>query len=679
MDIGEETTEAGARLPPGDEPSALRLRLFGALRVESGGRAVALPPSRKVRALLGYLALAPRPVPRARLCELLWDVASDPRGELRWCLSKLRALVDAPGDPRLITDGERVGLDLSALDIDAVAFARAIEPALTAGSIAELTLLARMVEGELLEGLALERSPLFEQWLSGERQRFQRWQVKALLRLASLLPPGSEEAADALRRRLALTPFDTEAYVDLIEALLAQGARAEAGSLVASGSRVLASEGIDAAPLRRAAGKASAARTGDGASMPLPPPSAACDLVDTSGQPLLRRASIVVMPLAGAAPAEAAIANGLTHDIIFGMAKLRSLRVIARGTAFALRDRALSPGEAAALLGVDYLASGLVRRDGARLAIRVELSAARTGEIIWADEFWIAAQDMLALLGTVTTRIIAGLDSEIHAAERNRALLKPPNSLDAWEAYHRGLWHMFRFTAADNEQSQGYFKRAIALDPTFSSSYAGLSFTHFQNAFLLKEQERQREADLALDAAGRGLMADALDPAAHWALGRALWLRGEDTASVRALGEAVALSPNFAMGHYALSFVQAQSGDPKAAVAAADTSRLLSPFDPMLFAICAAKAFALLRLGEREEAADLSRQVILQPNVHVHGRAIAALTIAAAGRLDAALAEIAVIHRERPGYDVTQFLHAFRLGSDLEAIYRQAARLIGVG
>jgi tetratricopeptide (TPR) repeat protein len=321
----------------------------------------------------------------------------------------------------------------------------------------------------------------------------------------------------------------------------------------------------------------------------------------------------------------------------------------------------------------------LVRRDGARLAVRVELSAARSGAIIWADEFWIAAQDMLALLGTVTTRIVAGLDAEIHAAERNRALLKPPNSLDAWEAYHRGLWHMFRFTAADNEAAQGYFTRAIALDPTFSRSYAGLSFTHFQNAFLLKEQERRREVDLAFDAAGRGLMADALDPAAHWAMGRALWLRGEDVASVRALGEAVTLSPNFAMGHYALAFVQGQSGDPRAAVAAADTSRLLSPFDPMLFAICAAKAFGLLRLGEREEAAALARETSRQPNVHVHGRAIAALTIAAAGRLDEARAEIAVIHRERPGYDVTQFLHAFRLGSDLEAIYRQAARLIGVG
>jgi len=103
--------------------------------------------------------------------------------------------------------------------IDAVSFARAIEPAFAAGSVAELALLTRMVEGELLEGLALERSPLFEQWLAGERQRFARWQVKALLRLASLLPAGSEDAVDALRRRLALSPFDTQAYVDLIKAL----------------------------------------------------------------------------------------------------------------------------------------------------------------------------------------------------------------------------------------------------------------------------------------------------------------------------------------------------------------------------------------------------------------------------------------------------------------------------
>jgi DNA-binding SARP family transcriptional activator len=51
---------------------------------------VKLPSSRKVRALLGYLALASRPVTRSQICELLWDVPNDPRGELRWCLSKIR-------------------------------------------------------------------------------------------------------------------------------------------------------------------------------------------------------------------------------------------------------------------------------------------------------------------------------------------------------------------------------------------------------------------------------------------------------------------------------------------------------------------------------------------------------------------------------------------------------------
>src|SRR5262245_36457271 len=75
------------------------------------------------------------------------------------------------------------------------------------------------------------------------------------------------------------------------------------------------------------------------------------------------------------------------------------------------------------------------------------------------------------------------------------------------------------------------------------------------------------------------------DPGAHWAMGRALWLRGEDAASLRELEEAVALSPNFASGYYAISFVQAQTGDAQAAIEATDITCDLSPFDPMMYAI----------------------------------------------------------------------------------------------
>ena len=73
----------------------LRMRLLGDLEVRrSDGVVLPLPPSRRTRALLGFLAGTGVPQSRATLCDLLWDVPNDPRGELRWCLSKLRAALE---------------------------------------------------------------------------------------------------------------------------------------------------------------------------------------------------------------------------------------------------------------------------------------------------------------------------------------------------------------------------------------------------------------------------------------------------------------------------------------------------------------------------------------------------------------------------------------------------------
>src|SRR5688500_7418467 len=72
----------------------MRFRLLGRLELSRAGNEVGLPASRKVRALLGYLVLASRPVTRSQICELLWDAPNDPRGELRWCLSKIRGLIE---------------------------------------------------------------------------------------------------------------------------------------------------------------------------------------------------------------------------------------------------------------------------------------------------------------------------------------------------------------------------------------------------------------------------------------------------------------------------------------------------------------------------------------------------------------------------------------------------------
>jgi DNA-binding SARP family transcriptional activator/TolB-like protein len=658
--------------------SADRVLLLGPLQVIQNGAQLLLPPSRKVRALLAYLAMAPRPITREKLCELFWDVADDPRSELRWCLSKLRPLVDAPTTTRLIADRELVGINTNSLDIDAISLARSAQTTLTGGSPGDLRSLRALFRGEFLEGLSLDRAPLFDNWLAGQRHRFGQLQQQLLERLSAVLPSESDDRIEVLRECIEVAPFDEAAHIELIRTLLRRALYAEAERQIDASVTRFQSEGIDPTSLKsafaaaqRSISKTAGMNLAEVAHLDAPPGQQA---VRTRG-PLL-----LVTPLVAATPESVADADSVTSDIIFGVAKLRSISVIARGTAFSVRNQ--TPAAAAALVNAQYVASGHLRRDGKRYVVSVELTDPKSGRIFWADEFCCNAVDSFSAQPLLAARIVAGLDAKIHIIERNRALLTPPASLDAWQAYHRGLAHVYRFTSDNNREAQQFFARAIALDPTFSRSYAGLSFTHsqnaFQNAFLLQAREREREIALAFETAGQGLEVDPSDPAAHWAMGRALWLRREHDGAISALDQSVRLSPNYALGHYAIAFVHCQTGDPGRAIAAADLATHLSPLDPMLFSMHGARTFALLRLGRVQEAADFAIRGGQQPNAHVHAHAIAALTLAAAGRIEEAQVERRRINTLRPNYNFKQFKDTFHMLDDLEEIYQRAAKLVQI-
>jgi tetratricopeptide (TPR) repeat protein len=171
-------------------------------------------------------------------------------------------------------------------------------------------------------------------------------------------------------------------------------------------------------------------------------------------------------------------------------------------------------------------------------------------------------------------------------------------------------------------------------------------------------------------------MVDDRDPAAHWAMGRALWLRGSRDQSIVELERAIDLSPNFAVGHYTLAFVHSQGGDPLAAIRSSDYSRHLSPFDPLLFAMLGARAMALVSLKRFDEAADWGVKAAARPNAHAHIQAIAAYSLALAGRLDEARAHIAAIHKTLSHYGIEDFLSAFQFSPESAALFRAAARRI---
>lgn len=648
----------------------MAIAMLGPLVAWRDGVPVVLPPSRKARALLAYIALAPRPVSRTHLCELLWDVPDDPRGELRWCLSKLRGLLNEPGAERVRTEGDHVWLELTDCSID-IARLEAANAAPDAMTYPELSALWR---GQFLDGLTLDRAPAFQAWVEAMRRRSLGNYV-ALLQRAIKTGDDHEHRRSCIERWVELSPYDERPHLLLLDSLRRGGQIIAAETHLRTTIALFRSEGLDPAGLQSAwESMRGAARMP--ASLILPDP----DGLGVGVPEPRQRASLAVMPFAEEVGqgSRGGLADALTQDIITRLAKMHTLFVIARGSIYALAEAGLSAAEAAKKLKVDYFTSGSTSLKERGLSLTIELIEVRSGRIVWSERFERRDDDAITLLDELGDRIVASIASEIETVERNLAVLKPASSLSAWEAYHRGLWHMYRFTKDENELAQQFFQHSVDLDPTFARAHAGLSFTHWQSAFQ-HWGNKERDRDLAYAAAGQGLIADHRDPAAHWAMGRALWMRGDIDQSLVELEQAVELSPNFALGHYALSFVQSQSGDPKAAIAAADHSRNLSPFDPLLFGMLGARAMAHVRLGQFEEAADWALKAAARPNAHPTILAIAAHCLALAGRTEEARTMMGTIRAVMPGYGIGDFIDTFRFAPEAEAHFRRAARLIETG
>jgi pimeloyl-ACP methyl ester carboxylesterase len=230
------------------EDTGLRLRIIGPLRLERGGETLDLPPSKKARALLGYLAATTREHRRQQLADLFWDVADDPRGGLRWCLSKLRGLVDEPERPRLIADRESVRLDLTDVDAD-FHRVRAARPGLQTLDAESLCRLAELFRGDFLEGLELPDYPEFQAWLTAVRSDCRHLWVQVLAAAVDKLPDDPERALPFARDLVRLQPADVDLRLGLCALLERTGRQREAEQQIEAGRRELADRGIDEGPL----------------------------------------------------------------------------------------------------------------------------------------------------------------------------------------------------------------------------------------------------------------------------------------------------------------------------------------------------------------------------------------------------------------------------------------------
>jgi DNA-binding SARP family transcriptional activator/tetratricopeptide (TPR) repeat protein len=187
-----------------------------------------LPPSKKTRALLAYLAVTGRSHRRDRLCALFWDIPDDPRGALRWSLSKLRGLVDEGDTRRIVADRETVALDGRDMEIDVVALRRLVREGVDGLGIEQLEETAAGFRGEFLEGLELPDLHDFQAWCAAEREETRTHQVTVLQALVERLSDQPDGAAAHARALVHLDPFNEPARATLIRLLAHAGRRREA-------------------------------------------------------------------------------------------------------------------------------------------------------------------------------------------------------------------------------------------------------------------------------------------------------------------------------------------------------------------------------------------------------------------------------------------------------------------
>jgi DNA-binding SARP family transcriptional activator len=219
--------------------ATLRLRFLGDVEVVRSGERLALPQSKKTRALLAYLALTGRPHRRERLCGLFWDVADDPRGALRWSLSRLRAVVDEPGRTRILAPRDSVAFAPEGAWIDVLALRRRCAAGLDDAPVAELISLAQEFRGELLEDLDLGDFLDFQAWCVAEREETRKLHASLLRVLVRRLAGDPESALPHARVLASVDPLDEAARASVVRLLAAAGRRREAEQQYETAKRLL--------------------------------------------------------------------------------------------------------------------------------------------------------------------------------------------------------------------------------------------------------------------------------------------------------------------------------------------------------------------------------------------------------------------------------------------------------
>ncbi len=224
------------------EPAKLEIRLLGPLEARAAGNVLELPPSKKARALLAYLATSGRAHTRAALCGLFWPEVNDPRAGLRWAVYKLRAALEGDARNLIRSDRDQLLLKMHRAEVDLHRIRSLVGDNPETTPTRSLKDAAEAFRGEFIEGLDVPGCHEYETWCLGTRERIRSLRLAIHGTLVDRLRDDPESALPYAFDRVALDPFSDEAHLAVMELLADAGRVQQALELYERYRRTLADE-----------------------------------------------------------------------------------------------------------------------------------------------------------------------------------------------------------------------------------------------------------------------------------------------------------------------------------------------------------------------------------------------------------------------------------------------------
>jgi TolB-like protein/tetratricopeptide (TPR) repeat protein len=367
------------------------------------------------------------------------------------------------------------------------------------------------------------------------------------------------------------------------------------------------------------------------------------------------RPRIAVLPFSNQSidPQQAYFADAISQDLISRLSRHHWLDVLARNATFGYRDSPAPASQLAEKLGAEYVVTGSVRHSGERIRVTAELFRTDTGSQIWAEHYDREVVDVFALQDEITSMIVARLEPAIGYSERRRVAHDVPHNLEAWQCFHLGVWHFFRFTAADNALAQQYLQRSRELAPDLGEAHAWWAYATVLGMVYWDIDPTDELLDAALAATSRALELDDQN-AAFYALRARVQIARCEYETARAENElAIQLNPSFAAAYCGLGDTLAYMDRCDEAVVQFERAIELSPNDPQRWAFLTYGALTLIFKQDYAAALEWAERALVIPNRQYWTLAHRAAALAGLGRDGDARTQVHALLRERPGFSCT--------------------------